>query len=73
LDFNQNHGAVGWGLWTHMLDNVGLFDKNLIVEELKNYNKEAEALLEANNVKNNFDKIKNDLISASEYFKYLKI
>ena len=73
LDFNPTHGAVGWGLWTHMIDNVGLFKKELIVEELKNYNKEAEAEREAYHVFETFNKLKNDIIPASEYFKYLKI
>jgi hypothetical protein len=56
-----------------MIDNVGLFKKELIVEELKNYNKEAEAEREAYHVFETFNKLKNDIIPASEYFKYLKI
>jgi hypothetical protein len=73
LDFTPTHGAVGWGLWTHMIDNVGLFKKELIIQELKNYNKEAEAEREAYHVFETFNKLKNDIIPASEYFKYLKI
>ena len=56
----------------HILDNSGLFNKDIIEKELKHYNKYDEAFDMVRKIKTYADKFKNELISNEEFFKYLK-
>jgi tryptophan halogenase len=73
LDIVGIHGSAGYSLWAHILDNSGWYDRELIKKELLHFAKDKQALEEISNVKKFFEKIKPELISNEEFFKYLKI
>lgn len=73
FDINQTHGTPGYPLWVHILDNSGLFNKDIIEKELHHYKKYDEAFDMIRKLKIYGDKAKSEFISNEEFFKYLKI
>jgi tryptophan halogenase len=73
LDIVGTHGSAGYSLWSHILDNSGLYDRELIKKELQHFVKYDNALDEILNVKKFFEKIKPELIPNEQFFKYLKL
>lgn len=72
FDFDAMHGTAGWGVWSHMANNAGLFHKEIIERELQNMGMLSEADIEGKDAYNIYNRMKNDLISMAELFKYLK-
>jgi tryptophan halogenase len=73
FDIQQTHGSAGYALWCHILDNSGLFDRDLLKEQLNHFGKYDEAIEEIVKLKKQYDRIKSELVSNEELFKYLKI
>jgi len=73
LDIKNTHGAPGYSLWSHILDNSGYYDRELLKKELLHFGKDKEAFNEIENLKKFFEKIKPELVSNEDFFKYLKI
>ena len=73
FDFDSTHGTPGWGVWGHIIDMAGLYDKSLIQKELINANKMQEAEMDISKITQNLRKIKINAIGSEELFKYLKL
>jgi hypothetical protein len=73
FDFDTTHGTPGWGVWGHVIDMAGLYDKSLIQKELINSSKLQEAEMDMNKISQNLKKIKTNAIGSEELFKYLKL
>lgn len=73
LDLSQLHGTPGYPLWVHILDNSGLYPKDIVEADLKHYGKLDDAYQRMLTMKQQHSKLKNELISNEEFFKYLKI
>jgi len=73
FDIQQSHGSAGYPLWCHILDNSGLYNRDLIKLELEHFGNYQECLDEINKLKKNYEKIKPELVGTEELFKYLKI
>jgi tryptophan halogenase len=73
LDFENMHGVAGWGVWSHICDMAGLYDKNILSKELDRYDRfrRGEAFLKSQI--DEYKRIKPTLATAAELFKYLKI
>jgi tryptophan halogenase len=72
-DVNNDYGTPGWALWSHMLDMAGLFKKEFIEQQFKDYNSYADTENAVKEYKRLYDKVKNEVVSTEEFFKYLKI
>jgi tryptophan halogenase len=74
-DVDESYGIGGWTVWSHIFDNAGLFNKEMIEKELKQNPKFFE--YGATDLKSLGDmyhnKLKPMLATAEEFFKYLKI
>ena len=73
FDFDSMHGCAGWGVWGHILDMVGLFDKDIIKKELHLVKQIIQAEQDTAKIETNYKKIKDGLLTAEEFFKYLKL
>lgn len=74
LDVKTEHGVGGWGVWSHILDNAGLFKKEMIQKELLRLKKLNDGDSQLKNMAGYYStKLKGELSSASELFKYLKL
>jgi tryptophan halogenase len=72
MDLSQSHGTPGYPLWVHILDNNGLYPKDIVERDLKHYNKLEDAYEQMFNMKKFHNKLKDELISNEEFFNYLK-
>ena len=72
-DIEQTRGSAGYSLWSHILQNSNLYKKDIIEKELIHYKKTNNALDEIMKLKMNYNKLKNDFVTAEEFFKYLKL
>jgi tryptophan halogenase len=72
-DVNNNYGAPGWALWSHMLDMAGLFKPEFIDQQFKDYNSYEDTDNAVKEYKKLYDKVKNEVVSTEEFFKYLKL
>lgn len=73
FDVQQNHGCAGYPIWCHILDNANLYDRSIMKEELNHFSKWDECIKQMDFMEKQYKKIKSDLISNEEFFKYLKI
>jgi len=72
-DVNEAYGIGGWTIWSHILDNSGMFKKDMIERELKLFNKFDSGMSELKRLVDVYkNKAKPILASAEEMFKYLK-
>jgi len=73
FDILQSHGSAGYPLWCHILDNSGCYERDIIKSELEHFGKYDESLAEINKFEKQFNRIKEQLVTNEELFKYLKI
>lgn len=73
FDIQQTHGSAGYPLWCHILDNSGLFNKDIVVNELKYYKKYETALFEIDTFVKQYKDYKPNLAGNQDFFKYLKL
>ena len=74
LDVCTEHGTAGWGTWSHIFDNAGLFDRDMIQKELHRLKKLNDGSVQLQGLGMYYtNRIKNELASAGEMFKYLKL
>jgi tryptophan halogenase len=71
-DISTDIGTPGWPLWSHILHNAGLFDKDMVKTELESYNETFNGEYQFKKMMGHYDKIKKDLVPTEEFFKYLK-
>jgi hypothetical protein len=72
FDVSSRHGTPGWPLWCHIMHNAGLFDKDMIVHELQYHNELVNGETQFKKMMTHYDRLKKDLVSTEEFFKYLK-
>ena len=72
LDLSQLHGTPGYPLWVHILDNNGLYPKDIVEADLKRYGKLDDAYEQMIKMKQFHIKLQKELVSNEEFFKYLK-
>ena len=73
FDIQQTHGSPGYPLWCQIMDNSGLFDKDLVIKELKYYKKYETALWEIEEFIKQYKAYKPNLANNQDLFKYLKL
>jgi hypothetical protein len=73
LDMPVMYGTAGYPIWCHILENAGLYDKDIILKELHKFGSYDKGMLELDKLKMKYKKLKIDLVSNEEFFKYLKI
>jgi len=73
FDVQQKHGCAGYPIWCHILDNANLYDRFIMKEELNHFSKWDECIKQMDFMEKQYKKIKSELISNEEFFKYLKI
>ena len=74
LDVSTEHGTGGWWVWSHILDNAGLCDKDMIKKELYRLKKLNDGDAQLKSMSSYYtNKLKLELLSAGEMFKYLKL
>ncbi len=73
FDIQQTHGSAGYPLWCHILDNSGLYNKDLVIKELKYYKKFEKASEDINQFLKEYKAVKPSLVSNQDLFKYLKL
>jgi tryptophan halogenase len=74
LDVSTEHGTAGWNVWSHIFDNAGLFDKDMIRKELSRLKKLNDGDTQLKNMSSYYvNKLKFELATAREMFKYLKL
>ena len=73
FDVDPIHGTAGYPIWCHILDNAGLYDRNIMKDELNHFGKWQESINQMETLEKQYKKIKPDLVSYEEFFKYLKI
>jgi tryptophan halogenase len=74
LDVSTEHGTGGWGVWSHIFDNAGLFDRDMIKRELYRLKKLNDGDVQLKSMSSYYsNKLKFELLSAGEMFKYLKL
>jgi tryptophan halogenase len=72
-DINPLPGTAGWGVWCHIMENAGLFDRENIKNELKTFGLLDKAIADAKKVKLDYKHFESKLCSVDEFYKYLKI
>ena len=72
-DIDHIGGTGGWQVWSHILDNAGMFKKEWVINELKFSHKLDDAYSKIKEVEDMYKKIKPDLATAQEIFKILKL
>jgi flavin-dependent dehydrogenase len=72
FDINQSHGTPGYPLWVHILDNAGLYKKDIVESELNHYKKYNEAMDWMITMKKKIKEFKTQFVSNEEFFNYLK-
>ena len=73
LDLSQSQGTPGYPLWVHILDNNGLYPKDIVEKDLKHYKKLDDAYEAIFNMKLHYNKLEKELVSNEELFNYLKV
>ena len=73
FDVDPRHGAAGYPIWCHILDNANCYNKGLMKEELTHFGKWDESIQQMQRLEKQYKKIKPDLVSYEEFFKYLKL
>jgi hypothetical protein len=74
FDFDTMHGTAGWAVWSHILDMAGMFnDTGMIEAELRRYGRYQQGMDWLQKQKTDYQRLKPDLMSAEEFFKYIKI
>ena len=73
FDVSQGHGTAGYPIWCHILDNSGCYDRDIMKDELNHFGKWQESINQLENMERQYKKIKPELVSYEEFFKYLKI
>jgi tryptophan halogenase len=72
LDLSQLHGTPGYPLWVHILDNNGLYPKDIVENDLNHYKKLDDSYEQMFSMKKFHNKLKDELVSNEEFFNYLK-
>ena len=73
FDVSQGHGTAGYPIWCHILDNSGCYDRDIMKDELNHFGKWQESINQMESMERQYKKIKPELVSYEEFFKYLKI
>jgi len=73
MDVGRTHGTPGWPIWCHILDNAGLYKKDMIERELAVHGFKDVGMDELRRVLSLYNtKIKPQLMTSADFFKYLK-
>ena len=72
-DLVQGNSTPGYHIWSHILQNSGLYEKGMIRAELQNYGKLDEAFSILNNIHRDYKQMKPEMLTNEEFFKYLKL
>ena len=73
FDVDPRHGAAGYPIWCHILDNSNCYDRTIMKDELHHFGKWDESIAQMEFLEKQYKKIKPDLVSYEEFFKYLKV
>ena len=73
FDVDPRHGAAGYPIWCHILDNANLYDRDIMRKELTHFGKWDESIKQMEFLEKQYKKIKPELVSYEEFFKYLKV
>jgi tryptophan halogenase len=73
FDVSNRHGTPGWPLWCHIMNNAGLFDRDMIRKEMALHNITNAGELELKKMLKHYDTFKHELATTEEFFKWLKI
>ena len=74
FDISSRHGTPGWPLWCHIMHNAGLFnDRDMIRRELDFHNELDNGEVQFKKMLVQYTKLKSELVSTQEFFKYLKL
>ncbi len=73
FDVDPRHGAAGYPIWCHILDNSNCYDRGIMKEELTHFGKWQESINQMEHLEKQYKKIKPELVSYEEFFKYLKL
>jgi len=73
LDMPVMYGTAGYPIWCHILENAGLYDRDMALRELKKYGAYDKAMGEMDRLKMVYKRLKTEMVSNEEFFKYLKL
>ena len=73
FDVSNKNGTPGWPLWCHIMSAAGLFKPEMVERELKMHNAYGEAQNEMVKLMQHYNRLKKDLVSTEDFFKYLKV
>ena len=73
FDFEVIHGTPGWAVYSHILDMAGLFNKKIVEEELIRYGRMNDGMDWLVKQKEDYARLKPNLMSAEEFYKWIKI
>lgn len=73
FDVSLGHGTAGFPIWCHILDNSGCYNRDIMKDELIHFGKWQECISQMENMERQYKKIKPELVSYEEFFKYLKL
>ena len=73
LDMPVMYGTAGYPIWCHILENAGLYDRDMALRELNKYGAYNKAMTEMDRLKMVYKRLKNEMVSNEEFFKYLKL
>jgi len=73
FDFESTHGVPGYPLWCHILNEAGLYNPDIIKNEMQSFGKLKECESELKKMLDYYNKIKKELVPNDEMFKYLKL
>ena len=73
LDMPVMYGTAGYPIWCHILENAGLYDRDMALRELNKYGAYNKAMTEMDRLKTVYKRLKTEMVSNDEFFKYLKL
>ena len=65
-------GTAGYAVWQHPLEMAGCFNKDIVKEELDSFRYYERAMYDIDRVRMEYNKMKPNMVSSEEFFKYLK-
>ena len=73
LDVPVMYGTAGYPIWCHILENAGLYDKEMVLKELHKFGAYNKAMTEMDRLKLVHKRLKLEIVNNEEFFKYLKL
>jgi hypothetical protein len=67
------YGTAGYPIWCHILENAGLYDKEMVLKELHKFGAYNKAMTEMDRLKLVHKRLKLEIVNNEEFFKYLKL